>query len=86
MVSEAGADRRRRCGDATAVDILGSTGLQRKETGMLDPTQHGLVWLARETRENPLSETRKSRVVLFERARDETPFLDLMETVYEENE
>ena len=53
---------------------------------MLDPTQHGLVWLARETRENPLSETRKSRVVLFERARDETPFLDLMETVYEENE
>lgn len=39
-----------------------------------------LVWLARETRDNPLGETRKSSVVLFERARDENgPFLKLIE-------
>lgn len=54
---------------------------------MLDPTQHGLVGLARETRENSLSETRKSPIVLFERARDEKgPFLELMEAAFKESE
>lgn len=46
----------------------------------MDPTQHGLVWLARETRDNALSETRKSPIALFKRARDEKgPFLELMQ-------
>ena len=46
----------------------------------MDPTQYELVWLARETRDNPRSETRKSYFALFERARDEKgPFLELMQ-------
>ena len=54
---------------------------------MLNPIQHGLVWLARETRNNPVSETRKSRIALFERARDEKgPFLELMEAASKESE